>query len=57
MHLQEINYLTLTLGVKVIQKCCPVPSTSCTQTPAKPGIATCNGLGGYEFTRKYIILL
>ena len=51
MHLQE-NTLS---KVKVRQNVAKYPPGHVTYAPAKFEVAMSNGLGGYVFTRKYII--
>ena len=56
MHLQESALCELDLEVKVTQKVSQYPPHHVTYAPAKFEVATSNDLGGYVFTRKYIIL-
>ena len=50
---KKIHYMTL--ARKGHTQCCPVPSHHMPYAHAKFEVATCNGLGGGAFTRKYII--
>ena len=56
MHLQESALFELDLEVKVTQKCAQCPPHHVTYAPAEFEVATSNDLGGYVFTRNYIIL-
>ena len=55
MHLQEIQYLTLDLGVKVTRNIAQYSLHHVTYLATKFEVATSNRLGGDTFTRKYII--
>ena len=55
MHLQENTVFDLGLGVKVTQDFAQYPQHLVEYAHVKFEVATPNGLGGDEFTRKYII--
>ena len=55
MHLQENTLIDLDLGVKVTGNVAQCPLHCVTYAPTKFEFATSKGLGGYAFTRKYII--
>ena len=55
VHLQESTSFDLDLRVKVRKNVAKYPPHHVIYAPAKFEVATSNGLGGYAFTRKYII--
>ena len=55
MLYKKINYMTLDLGVKVMQNVAQYSLHHVTYAATKFEVATCNGLGGDIFTRKFII--
>ena len=55
MHLKENTFFDLDLGVKVTRNVAQYPLHHVTYSATKFAVATSNGLGGYTFTRKYII--
>ena len=54
-HLQEIQYLTFDLGVKVTQNVAQYPLHHVTFSATKFEVATSKGLGGDAFTRIFNI--
>ena len=55
MHLQEIQYLTFDLGIKVIGNVAQYPLHYVTYVSTRLEVATSKGLGVDAYTRKYII--
>ena len=55
VYLQENTVFDLDLGVKVTQDVAQYPPHHVRYAHVKFEVATCNGLGGYAYTRKYII--
>ena len=55
MHLQENTLFDLDIGVKVTQTAAQYLPHHVTYASVKFVVATSNSLGGYAFTRKYII--
>ena len=55
MHVQEIVFFDLDLGVKAILNVAQYPLHHVAYSPAKFKVATTNTLDGDAFTRKYII--
>ena len=55
MHLQEITFFDLDLGVKVARNVAQYSLHHVTYLGTKFEVATSNGLGGEAFTRNYII--
>ena len=54
-HLQEFQYLTFDLGVKVTQNVAQYPLNYVTHPATKFEVARSNQLGGDTFTRKFNI--